>query len=141
MSVFPLNIKTKEDHADKVVLLQGVDPKYYESAAEKNLIVKGVEENYSSLEKRLRTDVDNQELSDTEKLNAQKNIGLGIVWIQGAMVQTEGKTDLTVFEKNDLFTYHTAEGFFVGKIIADLVTIPEDLYDTEKIKLSVEQRY
>jgi hypothetical protein len=38
MSVFPLNIETKEDHPDKVVKLQGVPTKYYLTDAEINVI-------------------------------------------------------------------------------------------------------
>ena len=50
MSVFPLNIETKEDHPDKVAKLQGVATKYYLTDAEINVIYSALTELYDSQE-------------------------------------------------------------------------------------------
>jgi hypothetical protein len=58
------------------------------------------------------------------------------VKIQGLIVQTAGKTDLTILQDNDLFRYHTASRYCVGVILdASSITIPQDLDDSNKIKL------
>jgi hypothetical protein len=110
----------------------------------------------TALGNRLRFDIDNQNLSEIQIANAITNLNLYNffytkaqiaslleakqdlieVKIQGLIVQTAGKTDLTILENNDLFRYQTANRYVVGVILdATSITLPEDLDDINKIKL------
>jgi hypothetical protein len=69
-------------------------------------------------------------------INANSDRNLIEVKIQGLLVQAAGKTDLTILQDNDLFRYHTADRYSVGTILdASSITIPQDLDDSNKIKL------
>lgn len=59
------------------------------------------------------------------------------VKIQGALVEIEGKTDLSVFEVDDKFRYWDGDNYVTGKIVDDTAIIPDDLYSGTKIKLAV----
>ena len=48
-SNFPLNIPDKEDHPDTTARLEGVDPKYFQTAAEKNKLKDAVIENHEKI--------------------------------------------------------------------------------------------
>tara|TARA_R110000772_G_scaffold188838_3_gene299928 strand:- start:2363 stop:3391 length:1029 start_codon:yes stop_codon:yes gene_type:complete len=50
MSVFPLNIETKEDFPGKLNSLQDVDSKYYSTAEEKNKVRDGLTENKDAID-------------------------------------------------------------------------------------------
>jgi hypothetical protein len=101
----------------------------------------------TALGNRLRVDISNQQLTDEQKINAITNLGLYSaaiipnVRIQGAIVETAGKTDLTAFEVNDKFSYHTNERYVVGKIISLPINVNADLDTASKIKLVIDNLY
>jgi hypothetical protein len=71
-----------------------------------------------------------------EPSNWQQKIISHEVNIQGALVLSEGKTDLNNFETNDSFRYQTDLRYCVGIIIdATDITLPTDLDNPSKIKL------
>ncbi|MFT6125930.1 MAG: hypothetical protein ACJAVA_000372 [Flavobacteriaceae bacterium] len=78
-----------------------------------------------------------QDISDITDINNWLNLNsLFEVKIQGLLVQTSGKTNLTILENDDLFRYQTANRYVVGVILdASNITLPADLDDTNKIKL------
>ncbi|MDN3665608.1 hypothetical protein ACFFU1_16645 [Algibacter miyuki] len=49
MSVFPLNISSKEDHPDKIAKVQSVDVKYFETAEEINKKTAAIQENHNAI--------------------------------------------------------------------------------------------
>ena len=55
--------------------------------------------------------------------------------IQGALVETAGKTDLTQFEVGDKFTYwyENDTKYLIGKVKAIPISLPTDAEDKEKI--------
>lgn len=66
-----------------------------------------------------------------------------VVNIQGAIVETQGKTDFTKFELNDKFTYSTSSKKYEGKIInvdVDIV-FPADLSNKTKVALLPTRKY
>lgn len=60
---------------------------------------------------------------------------LNEVRIQGAIVDIQGKTDLTAFQIGDRFRYWTADRYVQAKIISLPVILPDDLDDATKIKI------
>lgn len=69
-----------------------------------------------------------------------KNLALdqAEVKIQGAFVETEGKTDITQFEVSDRFRYWHGDNLLFGKILNIPITLPNDLYDETKIALAIQ---
>lgn len=59
------------------------------------------------------------------------------VLIQGAIVQTAGKTNLTTLEVGDKFRYWDGDTCLFGKIISTPALIPTDLYNDTIIKLAL----
>lgn len=96
----------------------------------------------TSLGNRLRFDVNSQGLSAIQKQNALTNLGINLthVKIQGATVETSGKTDLTVFEVGDKFTawLDSNTRYVVGKIVSLPIDFANDIDDRTKIKLVVD---
>jgi hypothetical protein len=104
-----------------------------------------IENLQDSLNSRLRFDFANQNLTTQQKANALINLGINLthIKIQEALVEIEGKSDLTKFELNDKFSLHTDNRYVVGKIIdvSTPIILPTDLYNKTKIKLVVDNMY
>lgn len=95
----------------------------------------------AALGNRLRFDINNQSLSNQQKLNSYANLGIiSHVNIQGAKVETTGKTDLTTFEVDDKFSFWLDNDtrYVVGKIVSLPIDLANDIDDKTKIKLAVD---
>ena len=80
-------------------------------------------------------------LAAINEVFAKTTVVVNEVNIQGALVLTEGKTDLSNFEDNDRFRYQTTTRYCVGVIIdSTSITLPADLDNKNKIKLAVNSR-